>query len=158
MGVLLSRGAFPLTDDAGTPAPVLGVLAPAALAHVRLAQHRPDDALALLFECGRHEEAWGIVVPSFTSWRAEAAVLLARAGDLDRALELADEALRRADAFGSPAPRAIALRAAALVRQPPDTDVLASAVAMLRGSGAHLELASSLVELGAALGPPGRRA
>jgi DNA-binding CsgD family transcriptional regulator len=144
--------------DAGTPAPRMGVVALAARAHVRLAQQRADDALALLLECGRLEEAWQVVTPSLTNWRAEAAVLLDRLGEPERAGHLAAEAVRRADAFGSPVSRGIALRAAALVARPPENDGLAASVAVLRGSGARLELARSLVELGAALRRSGRRA
>jgi DNA-binding CsgD family transcriptional regulator len=128
-----------------------------ARAHVRLAQQRPDEALALLFECGRHEEAWGVITPSLTNWRAEAAVLLARLGDGGQARSLAREAVRQAEAFGSPVACGIALRAAALVAQPPDHDGLADSVALLSESGARLELARSLVELGSALRRLGRR-
>ncbi len=144
--------------DIGTPAPLIGVLALVARARLELAQQRPADALDLLLECGRVEEAWHVVTPSLTSWRAEAAVLLDRLGEPERAGELAAEAVRRADAFGSPVARGIAWRAAALIARPPDHDQLAASVAMLRGSGARLELARSLVELGAALRRAGRRA
>jgi ATP/maltotriose-dependent transcriptional regulator MalT len=143
--------------DAGTPAPLIGLVAPVARAHVRVAQQRPDEALALLLECGRHEDAWGVVTPSLTSWRAEAAVLLAQLGEAERARSLAAEAVRRADSFGSPGARGVALRAAALVAQPPDHDGLAASVALLRGSGARLELARSQVELGSALRRSGHR-
>jgi DNA-binding CsgD family transcriptional regulator/predicted negative regulator of RcsB-dependent stress response len=143
--------------DGGTPAPLLGVLAPVARAHLRLAQQRSDEALDLLFECGRFEEAWGIVTPSLKHWRAEAAVLLAQRGEHERAHELAEEAVRRADSFGSPVARGIALRAAALVERPADHDGLRASVTELRGSGARFELARSLVELGAGLRRSGRR-
>jgi DNA-binding CsgD family transcriptional regulator len=144
--------------DAGTPAPLMGVIALAARAHLRLGQQRPHDALALLLECGRLEEAWQIVTPSVTQWRAEAAVLLAQLGDPERARGFAGEAVLRADAFGSPVARGIALRAAALVVRPPDHDLLAASVAVLRDSGARLELARSLIELGSALRRGGHRA
>ena len=144
--------------DVGTPAPLMGVLALAARAHVRLAQQRPDDALELLLECGRLEEAWQVVTPSLTSWRAEAAILLYQLGEPERAGDLAAEAVRRAEAFGSPVARGIGLRAAALVARPPGHDRLDASVAVLRGSGARLELARSLVERGAALRRSGRRA
>jgi DNA-binding CsgD family transcriptional regulator/predicted negative regulator of RcsB-dependent stress response len=144
--------------DAGTPPTLMGVFALAARAHVRLAQQRPEDALALLFECGRLEEAWQVVTPSLTNWRAEAAILLDRLGEPERARQLAAEAARRADAFGSPVARGIAMRAAALVARPPNHDLLAASVAVLRDSGARLEWARSLVEHGAALRRSGRRA
>jgi class 3 adenylate cyclase/DNA-binding CsgD family transcriptional regulator len=144
--------------DAGTPAPITGALFLVARAHIELARQRPDDALALLLECGRLEDAWEVVTPALTNWRAEAALLLARLGESERALDLAFEAVHRADAFGSPVARGIALRAAALVARPPDHDGLGASVAVLRGSGARLELARSLVELGAAVRRSGRRA
>jgi DNA-binding CsgD family transcriptional regulator/predicted negative regulator of RcsB-dependent stress response len=143
--------------DRETPAPYSGVLALMTRAHIRLAQRRPDDALVLLLECGRVEDDFHVVNPAFTSWRAEAAVVLARLGKREQAFRLAAEAVRRADAFGSPVARGIALRAAALVEQPPDHDGLAASVASLQDSGARLELARSLVELGAALRRSGRR-
>jgi DNA-binding CsgD family transcriptional regulator len=52
----------------------------------------------------------------------------------------------------------VALRAAALVAQPSDEEGLAASVALLRDGGARLELARSLVEMGAALRRAGRRA
>jgi DNA-binding CsgD family transcriptional regulator len=143
--------------DAGMPTPRIGVVALVARAHVWLAEQRPAEAVALLLECGRLEDAWGTVTPALTSWRAEAAVLLAQLGDAEQARDLAAEAVRRADAFGSPVASGIALRAAALVERPPDHEGLAASVTLLRDSGARLELARSLVELGSALRRSGRR-
>jgi DNA-binding NarL/FixJ family response regulator len=137
--------------DAGTPPEIASSFVLAARAHIRLAEQRPDAALELLLECGRQEDAWNLTTPSLTNWRAEAAVLLLQLGDVERARSLAGEAVRRADAFGSSVARGIALRAEALVAQPPDPDGLAASVDVLRASGAHLELARSLVELGSAL-------
>ncbi len=144
--------------DAGTPAPITGTFFLVARAHIELARQRPEDALALLLECGRLEDAWEVVTPALTNWRAEAAVLLARLDEPERAYDLASEAVRRADAFGSPVALGIALRAAALVARPCDHDGLAGFVSVLRGSGGRLELARSLVELGAAVRRSGRRA
>ena len=142
---------------AAAPAPITGTLVPLVRAHIELARRRPDAALDLLQECGRQERAWGVATPSLTSWRAEAAVLLARRGEDGRARKLASEALRRAEAFGSPAARGIALRAGALAERPTEHDRLAASVTVLRSSGAQLELARSLIELGAALRRSGRR-
>jgi DNA-binding NarL/FixJ family response regulator len=137
--------------DSGTPPEIASSFVLAARAHVKLAEQRPDEALELLLECGRQEDAWRLTTPSLTNWRADAAVLLFQLGDAERARWLAGEAVRRADAFGSSVARGIALRATALVAQPPDPDGLAASVEVLRDSGAHLELARSLVELGSAL-------
>jgi DNA-binding CsgD family transcriptional regulator/predicted negative regulator of RcsB-dependent stress response len=143
--------------DAGTPEQVAGCLVPLARAHISLARHEPDEALELLRECGRFEKAWGVTTPSLTNWRAEAAVLLAHRGDHEEARRLAVEAARRAEAFGSPVARGIALRAGALVARPPDHERLAESATLLRASGARLELARTLVELGAGLRRAGRR-
>jgi DNA-binding CsgD family transcriptional regulator/predicted negative regulator of RcsB-dependent stress response len=145
--------------DRGTPPSASRVsLVLAARAHIKLAQQRLEDGLALLLECGQHEDAWGLRNPSLTNWRAEAAVLLAQLGDADQARSLAGEAVRRADAFGSPVARGVALRAAALVAQPSNLDGLATSVDVLRDGGARLQLARSLVELGSTLRRSGQRA
>jgi DNA-binding CsgD family transcriptional regulator len=144
--------------DAATPEPIGGVFALTARANIHVARQQPREAVSLLLECGRREEAWGMMTPSFTNWRAEAAVLLRGLGESEQARDLADEAVRRADAFGSAVARGIALRASALVAQPADSDGLAASVALLRDSGARLELARSLVELGGALRRAGHRA
>lgn len=144
--------------DTRTPAATSrAILVLAVRAHIRLAQQRLEEGLALLLECGQREDAWGLRNPVVTNWRAEAAVLLAQLGDAEQARSLAGEAVRRADAFGSPVARGIALRAAALVAQPADPDGLAASVDVLRDSGARLQLARSLVELGSALRRSGRR-
>jgi len=143
--------------DVGTPSAVTGNQLLVARAHIKVAQHRLEEGLVLLLECGQHEDAWGLRNPSLTNWRAEAAVLLAQLGDAEQARSLAGEAGRRADAFGSPVARGVALRAAALVAQPSDPDGLAASVDVLRDSGARLQLARSLVELGSALRRSGRR-
>ena len=143
--------------DTGAPRESSAILLLAARAHIELAQHRLEEGLALLLECGQQEDAWGLRNPSFTNWRAEAAVLLAQLGEAEQARSLAGEAVRRADAFGSPVARGVALRAAALVAQPSDPDGLAASVGVLRDSGARLQIARSLVELGSALRRSGQR-
>jgi DNA-binding CsgD family transcriptional regulator/tetratricopeptide (TPR) repeat protein len=119
-------------------------------ARLRVTQRRPDDALELLFESGKLEAAFGFTSPS-SCWRSAAAPLLHAAGEEARARNLAGEGLARARAYESPRGIGIALRAAALVGPPGQRCAgLEESVAVLRESGARLELARSLVELGVA--------
>ncbi len=86
-----------------------------------------------------------------TCWRS--ALALALAGqDSAQALRLADSDLDAARRAGSPRPAGIALRTRGMLRggQPGLAD-LREAVAVLQESGARLEHARALVELGAAL-------
>jgi len=119
----------------------------------------PDGALEDLLLCGRlaPEVANPAVV---ANWRGLAAVLLARAGDVERAAALAEEELAAARAFGAPRALAGALRARALVAaqvQDGAIPLLEEAAAVTTGSEARLEHGHVLVELGAALRRAGRR-
>jgi DNA-binding CsgD family transcriptional regulator len=91
-------------------------------------------------------------------WRSVHALALSAAGESGEACRLADEELRLTRAFGAPCALGVALRARALV-QPGGTDVdlLHEAVTMLAGSGASLEHARGLIDLGAALRRAGHR-
>jgi DNA-binding CsgD family transcriptional regulator len=124
-------------------------------ARVRLAQGRDDDALADALEVGRRYEAFGLrrAVPP---WRSMAAVLLAGRGEKDRAIELAEEELRLAKRWDTPVARGLALRGFGLVKG--DLALLSAAIEALEGSPWRLELARTLVDLGAALRRAGRRA
>jgi DNA-binding CsgD family transcriptional regulator len=96
------------------------------------------------------EEAFGLTSP-VGCWRSAAAVLVHAAGEEARARTLAAEGLARVHAYGSPRAIGIALRAEALVGPPERRCAgLEESVAVLRESGARLELARSLVELGVA--------
>jgi DNA-binding CsgD family transcriptional regulator len=144
--------------DAQPHPPLIGVLALDALARIRAAQQRPEEALQLLRSVGRIEDAWEVQTPSLTSWRADAAVLLLQLGHRAEAAELAAEAVRRAEAFGAALPIGVARRAIALVSSDGEVvDRLLASIDVLRASGARLELARSHVEHGAALRRLGRR-
>ena len=115
-------------------------------------------ALTDQLECGRRFQDSGILNPAVVPWRSHAAVLYARLGLHDRAVELAAQELTLARRWGAPRALGIALRAAGAVSQGErGRALLGEAVAVLRESGATLELARALAELGGLLGRAGRR-
>lgn len=84
-------------------------------------------------------------------WRSDAARALALLGQADRANELAAEELRRARAFGAKRAVGVALAGAgAMASGEERVRLLEEAVDVLAGSGARLEYARALVELGQA--------
>jgi DNA-binding CsgD family transcriptional regulator len=162
--VLLARGK--LTEAAEVFA--LGASEPAAAGHIRYLQTRarlrtaaqhPAEALEDLFACSRLEREWDIRTPAFSTWRADAAPLLAALDRHDEALALAREELERCSAFGAPGPLGAALRTLGLIK-PEDSGIerLEHAVVHLQRSSARLEHALALLELGAATRRAGRRA
>jgi DNA-binding CsgD family transcriptional regulator/tetratricopeptide (TPR) repeat protein len=121
---------------------------------IRLAQGRPDNALADALEVGRRYQRLGIrrVVPP---WRSMAATLLAARGEAQRARQLAEEELELAERWGTPLARGLALRGIGLVTA--STALLSAAVEILAESPSRLELARARIDLGAALRRAGRR-
>jgi DNA-binding CsgD family transcriptional regulator len=164
VNVLLARG---------KPAEAAEVFAqyasePAAAGHIRYLQTRallraasrhPREALEDLLACGRLEREWEIHTPAFSTWRADAAALLASLGSHDEARALAREELERCTAFGAPGPLGASLRTLGLI-EPGVSGIglLEQAVAHLQRSPARLEHALALLELGAATRRAGRRA
>jgi DNA-binding CsgD family transcriptional regulator len=119
-----------------------------------------DDRGALddLLAGGRFSCAWGQVGPAVTPWRSDAALVAGRLGENGLARKLASEELELARRFGAPRALGIALRAEALVAADGSTEsLLTDAVAVLEGSGARLELARALIDLGAVVRRDGRR-
>jgi DNA-binding CsgD family transcriptional regulator len=163
VNVLLARG---------KPAEAAEVFAqyasePAAAGHIRYLQTRallraasrhPHEALEDLIACGRLEREWEIRTPAFSTWRADAAPLLASLGRHDEARALAREELERCTAFGAPAPLGVSLRTLGLI-EPGVSGIglLEQAVTHLQRSPARLEHALALLELGAATRRAGRR-
>src|SRR5439155_8866622 len=86
-----------------------------ARARLRNAQGRQTEALADLGACGAIEEAYGVTTPSNTTWRSDAALLLAQRGRGDEAQRLVEAELERARTFGSARQIGTALRAAARI-------------------------------------------
>ena len=128
-----------------------------ARGRLRLTQGRLADGLADLFEAGRRWER--LHCHSATRWRVDAALGLARQGELERARDLAGEQLRLAERTGPPRAVGIAARALGTVTGRGDgVALLREAVALLEHTPARLELAHALVDLGSALRREGHRA
>jgi DNA-binding CsgD family transcriptional regulator len=129
-----------------------------ARGRLALTQGDPQRALDDLLECGRRQLAVPAPNPGVLAWRSEAAIAAARLGRCDQAQALAGEELELARAFGSPRALGVALRAAGLVADGSERlELLEQAVAALERSPAQLELARTLVDLGAAQRAVGQR-
>jgi DNA-binding CsgD family transcriptional regulator len=130
-----------------------------ARARIRAAAQEPESALEDLFACGRLEQEWEIATPAFTTWRQDAAPLLASLDRLEEAQALAHEEVERCRAYGAEAPLGVSLRALGVVEQgDAGMERLEEAVVHLERSPARLEHARALLELGAAIRRAGRRA
>jgi len=117
-----------------------------------LARGRPRDALADLRNAGRIAVESGCVAESPMPWRSASARALAALGEDAAAAELVEEALALTRSFGTSPPVAIALQARALLEPPTErVATLREAVALLAPSGARLEHARALCDLGTAL-------
>ena len=120
-------------------------------------RERAISSVADLETLGERERAFLGSNPSVYPYRSSIAIVLAQRGEQDRARKLALEELELARAWGAPRSIGIAQRALGLV----DGDGLESlfeAVATLESSGARLEQARALVDLGATLRRAGQRA
>jgi DNA-binding NarL/FixJ family response regulator len=89
--------------------------------------------------------------PSFIPWRLIKAQALERLGKHDEAVALADEALERAHAWGTPGAVGAALRIRGTLDGAAGVERLTEAIDLLEGSNARLEHAKALTALGAAL-------
>ena len=124
-----------------------------SLGRLRLAQGRVPEAVRLLRECSRRQRAWGLRNPGFLSWRSSLALALARTNRRTEALDLCDEEVHLARAFGVPREEGMGLRALAEVTGGAETvPLLERAVEVLAASPARLEHARALTDLGVALG------
>jgi ATP/maltotriose-dependent transcriptional regulator MalT len=126
---------------------------------LRYARRDFEGAASDWTRLGRCMEAFEMRNPAVLAWRSHLALALLALDRRDEALELAREEVELARAWGSPRPIGIALRARALAEGGPQgIETLRESVAVLEGSTARLELARSLVELGAALRRANQRA
>jgi DNA-binding CsgD family transcriptional regulator len=125
---------------------------------VRIERGEVEAGIEDLLECGRVSVGWACHNPSVVPWRSDAAIALARAGERDRAEELAAEELEIAERFGAKRPIGIALRAVALVANDDSSlPTLERAVATLSDSEGMLELAKAMTDLAAAQRRAGER-
>ena len=158
---LLERGAVGEAEDVLAQAPIEAAINSAAAVHalmargrVRLAQGRTADAIADLRAVGEILTADN---PNILPWRSTLAVALS-AGDPEQARKLAGEELERARWFSQPRGVGVALRACAVLAGGQDgVAMLNEAVEHLRRSPARLELARTLLDLGAAQRRAGKR-
>ena len=131
-----------------------------ARGHVLLEAGRAADALREFERAGEIFAGLGLVSPaiSFRSWRSGAAVAAARLGDRKRAAELAERDAELARSAEVPRALGTALRALGVAHGGErGIELLREAVAAHGRSGAALEEARSLLELGSALRRSGRR-
>ena len=124
----------------------------------RLAQGRIDDAIADLEELARRAERRGQGNPAMSAHRSNLALALLHRDQRERARALAQEETALARQWGAPRALGIALRALGLC-EGGEAGIahLRESVEVLDGSGAALEHARSLVDLGAALRRSGSR-
>ncbi|HXD65085.1 MAG TPA: AAA family ATPase [Solirubrobacteraceae bacterium] len=118
----------------------------------------PRAGLRDLTEFARWAEQAGLRCPAMVPWRSRAAILTYAVGDPNHAVELAEAELADARLWGEPRTVGTALRGVAAVRNDgSQIDVLREAVAVLTPSGARLDLAEALIDLGSALRRRGQR-
>lgn len=119
-----------------------------ARGRLRLAQGDSEGALREYLDVGDRVLRAGYPNPAAMDWRSRAAVLIAEQGNRDRAVELAAEELRLADAFGAPRPRGVALIAMGrVVGGPEGVEYLRQAGDLLKAV-TPVEYARAMVELG----------
>jgi DNA-binding CsgD family transcriptional regulator len=126
-------------------------------ARLLLLEGRPREARAVVDAELAWQRDWGGRNPGWTSARTWGALADRALGRLDEAGALAHEDLAAARAFGARRAIGVALRTVATVGEQPSLDLLRESAAVLEESEAPLELARTLVELGAALRRGGNR-
>ena len=122
-------------------------------AQLRLAQHRPKEALKDATEAGeRVQELLGSVSPGVVAWRSTAAIAHLALGQRSRAEEFAAEELAQAQQIGLPRVIIRDLRVLGLaVGGTTGIDLLREAVEIGSQHPPRLEYIHALVDLGAAL-------
>jgi DNA-binding CsgD family transcriptional regulator len=119
-------------------------------ARLRIAQGDVQPGVRELLACGERLHGLGVRWPNH--WQAYAAVAVASLGDAETAARLAHEQLELNRRVGAPGALGRSLRLAALaLAEDERLELLHEAVAVLERSGARLELAYALADLGAEL-------
>ncbi|MFB9909054.1 helix-turn-helix transcriptional regulator [Allokutzneria oryzae] len=124
------------------------------ISRARLKAARGDlrAGLADYLECGRRLLQFGLSNPAVAAWRSEAALLWHRSGETTKALDLVEEELDLARAWGAPKPIGVALRELGLIKGGPSAlALLAESRAVLKDSPCRLQYALSTAAVGVAL-------
>ncbi|SFC40985.1 ATP-binding protein [Streptomyces aidingensis] len=163
--ILIARGRIATAGELGVrhgfcgPFPSAVTIPDARTVHgeLLLAQGMHKEAAEDLAEVGRRLDTRGMHNTVWCPW-LPALALATKATDEVRARELAEDALRRAQRFGTATAKGEALLMAARMSDDPRerVDLLRSSVAEFERSPAEHEFADAQVELGAALRRSGR--
>ena len=132
--------------------PELGTIDFLLLARASLARAEGDlrGALGEVEEVGRRATRARYLNPAAMAWRSRCAGLLAESGERERALEMVEDGVTRARAFGSPRALGIALRTRGTLADPgAGIEDLREAVGLLDGVTA-VEHARAVIALGRA--------
>jgi DNA-binding CsgD family transcriptional regulator len=150
-------GRYRLADQ--FPTMIQGGWLLAARGRLRLAELRPAAALDDLLAVGDLFERLRSRSPTTAPWRSDAALAQLALGQQTEARALAADEVALAKAFDAQRALGIALRAGGLAEGGSSgIELLRQATRMLEGSGARLEHARALADLGAALRRAGQRA
>jgi len=118
-------------------------------ARLLLALGRPMEALPMVLECGRHQDAAGLTNPAVTPWRSQAGLTHAALGHRDEAVRLAREEIALSEHWGTPRTLGISLRRLGVITGgPAGVELTARAVAELERCPSPLELAKGLRDHG----------
>ena len=139
----------PLGEAAAAKTTQTGAVLRHARGRLRLAQRRPEEALADLRAARRVHDETFTTCRNCLSARADLALALLALGDVEGAHAAAEEDVRLARALGAPGALGVALCAAGLASS--DAELLREAVAALEQAGAVVERARAQTELGALL-------
>ncbi|MGK5631508.1 ATP-binding protein [Streptomyces sp. URMC 123] len=162
--ILLARGQTDAAEELavrygfGKPFPSAVTIpnAQVVLGTLRLAQGRLKEAAEELSEVGHRLDVRGMHHPLWCPWMPQLALALENA-DPRRALELAEEAVRRAERVGTDSALGRTLHVLARISEGPErVSLLHRAVTHLEKSPATYELADALVDLGVLLRRTGR--
>jgi class 3 adenylate cyclase/DNA-binding CsgD family transcriptional regulator/tetratricopeptide (TPR) repeat protein len=119
---------------------------------VRHARRDFEGAVSDFERLGRCMERFEMRNPAVLAWRSHLALALLSLKRRDEALELAQEEVGLARAWGAPRPLGVALRVQGLAEGGSEgIETLRESLSVLEGSSAKLERARTMVQLGAAL-------
>ncbi len=147
----------PLDADAESGSITAGLLR-LARGRLRVEQGKVADGLADFLAVGALLTRAHVTSPAYLPWRSEAALAHLALGDREAAERLAEEELELAQAFGAPRALGVAKRAVGVIVGGDRGELLLrQAVDGFARSGANLERARALADLGAQLRRRNRR-